>query len=69
MKKGKITLSPITCPQCQKTIWWFQRHYPVYMDWRSEEPWQHTAGVRWDVCESCYKDYLAYYQNKYTVDE
>lgn len=55
----KLAILPITCPHCNKTIW-FEHYYPLYLLWETHksEPWQHSTLKRWDVCKDCYKKYL-----------
>lgn len=59
--KGRFTLLPVTCPQCQKSIW-LRRRYPIYLDWVTTEPWKHMVANKWEVCENCCHEYVMYFR-------
>ena len=67
MYKGKISFTLRCCPRCQKTIWWLQKYYPIYIEWKAEEPWPQTVSRRWEVCDKCFEEYSKYYKDKYAI--
>ena len=55
----KLAILPITCPHCNKVIW-FEYYYSIYLIWETHrlEPWRHSTLKKWNICKNCYKKYL-----------